>query len=138
MSPPISRVPTTPLAMNKSKQSAPVALVVGMHVPETGNQKLTFSVHSGGAAWNGDPGADCGDPFALCNHSDTILQAACYHVDHGDISDRNGLLRRPSLGAREKYSSQGQRGVPAQILSVATHRSKLALKSRFDSRRRLS
>jgi len=62
-----------------------------MHVPKTWNQKLSISVHSGGAGWNGEPGADSHDPLSLGNHSDAILQPACCHVDHSGIRNGNGL-----------------------------------------------
>lgn len=86
-----------------------------MHVPKTGNQKLSTSVHSGGAAWNGDPGADSHDPLALCNHGDAILQPACCHVDHSDIRNGNRLaspvsrrLGGPGVSAGEKCGPEGQ------------------------------
>jgi hypothetical protein len=74
-----------------------------MYVPKTWNQKLSISVHSGGAGWNGEPGADSHDPLSLGNHSDAILQSACCHVDHSGIRNGNGLASPVARNAVNRW-----------------------------------
>src|SRR5579872_3212866 len=111
---------------------------MSVHVPKTGNQKPSLSVHSRGSAWNGDPGADSHDPLAMCNHSDSILLTTGGHVDYSDIRNGNGLvscvtrtLGGSSLSAGQKYSAEGQRGAVDRTSrpAKAIHSSTLSLKS---------
>jgi len=63
------------------------ALMMRMHVPKTGNQKLSSCIHSGCTARDRDSGADRHHPLTLCNHGYAILQPAGCHFDHSDFRD---------------------------------------------------
>jgi hypothetical protein len=75
---------------------SPRRLVMRVHIPEAGNEKVARPVNSYGSRWHGDARTEARDPASPDHHRHAGLLATTDHIDNGCVGDcdRAGLIAR--------------------------------------------